>query len=243
MFSYNSKVAILIDGSFFIKRIQSLKKQKMSSTEIVNELYKCVDFHLKKTYGMKKLDEDYQEYKEHGHYRTYFYDSYPFEKKVNHPLTNKVTDYSKTNTYEERIKILNQLKKSRKFALRMGYLKYDKSWNFDSQRQKKLIKKINNKETINYNDFEENDFKINLTQKGIDIKIGMDIATIALKKLANKIVLVSGDSDFAPAAKLARVEGVDFILDPMGIKIKEELEEHIDGIVSFSTKYQEEKSY
>ena len=36
------------------------------------------------------------------------------------------------------------------------------------------------------------------------MRIGLDIATITLKKQANIIVLASGDSDFVPAAKLAR---------------------------------------
>ena len=48
----------------------------------------------------------------------------------------------------------------------------------------------------------------------------------------NQIILISGDSDFVSAAKLARREGIDFILDPMGSDIKDDLYEHIDGIHS-----------
>jgi uncharacterized LabA/DUF88 family protein len=44
--------------------------------------------------------------------------------------------------------------------------------------------------------------------------------------------LISGDSDFVPAAKLARREGIDFILDPMGQVIRDDLSEHVDGIRS-----------
>ena len=238
MFSYSSKVAILIDGSFFIKRIESIKRKKINSDEIVKELYKCVDFHLKKTYGMEKVDEnnkEYKEYKEHGHYRTYFYDSFPFEKTVNHPLTNRAIHHNKTEAFKKRTAIINKLKKSRKFALRMGYLKYTQSWKFNSSKQKEILKKLkDDKGSVNIDDFEEKDFTINLSQKGIDMKIGMDIATISLQKLASKIVLISGDSDFVPAAKLARTYGIDFILDPMGIHIKEDLEEHLDGVISFT---------
>lgn len=46
------------------------------------------------------------------------------------------------------------------------------------------------------------------------------------------MILISGDSDFVPAAKLARREGIDFILDPMGASISPDLSEHIDGIRS-----------
>ena len=58
----------------------------------------------------------------------------------------------------------------------------------------------------------------------------MDIAALAYKKLVDRIVLIAGDSDFVPAAKLARREGIDFILDPMRNNIRLDLQEHIDGL-------------
>ena len=42
-------------------------------------------------------------------------------------------------------------------------------------------------------------------------------------------MLIAGDSDFVPAAKLARREGIDFILDSMHQGIRSTLNEHIDG--------------
>ena len=62
------------------------------------------------------------------------------------------------------------------------------------------------------------------------MRIGVDIASMAFKKQVNQIILVAGDSDFVPAAKQARREGIDFILDPMGNPIPDDLFEHIDGI-------------
>jgi uncharacterized LabA/DUF88 family protein len=53
---------------------------------------------------------------------------------------------------------------------------------------------------------------------------------MALKKFVDRIVLVSGDADFVPAAKLARREGIDFILDPMKARVEPSLFEHIDGM-------------
>lgn len=58
----------------------------------------------------------------------------------------------------------------------------------------------------------------------------MDIASMSYKHQVNQIILISGDSDFVPAAKLARREGIDFILDPMWNPIKSNLSEHIDGL-------------
>jgi len=61
------------------------------------------------------------------------------------------------------------------------------------------------------------------------MKIGLDVASLAYKKLVKKIVLISGDSDFVPAAKLAGMEGIEVILDAMYAKINIDLQEHIDG--------------
>ncbi|MCW3120346.1 MAG: hypothetical protein JWM28_4428 [Chitinophagaceae bacterium] len=85
---------------------------------------------------------------------------------------------------------------------------------------------------IKITDIKEPDVIYDLRQKGIDMKIGVDIASLALKKFVSQIVLISGDADFVPASKLARREGIDFILDPMWNPIDDFLFEHIDGLKS-----------
>ncbi len=62
------------------------------------------------------------------------------------------------------------------------------------------------------------------------MRIGIDIASLTLKKQVDQIVLIAGDADFIPAAKLARREGVDFILDPMWQSVPPGLNEHIGGL-------------
>jgi hypothetical protein len=39
-------------------------------------------------------------------------------------------------------------------------------------------------------------------------------------------------SDFVPAAKLARREGVELLIDPLWQRVSDELIEHVDGIAS-----------
>ena len=86
---------------------------------------------------------------------------------------------------------------------------------------------------ITFDQITEHDVYYILRQKGIDMKIGVDITSLALKHFVDKIVLVAGDSDFVPAAKLARREGIDFVLDPMNtMHIENSLYEHIDGLKS-----------
>ena len=84
--------------------------------------------------------------------------------------------------------------------------------------------------TLSIEQLTEADFSLSISQKGVDMRIGVDISSLAYKKQVERIILISGDSDFVPAAKQARREGIDFILDPMRAPIKEDLYEHIDGI-------------
>lgn len=45
-------------------------------------------------------------------------------------------------------------------------------------------------------------------QKRVDLQMGLDIATVVSKNRVGMVVLVTGDSDFVPAVRLARDEGI-----------------------------------
>lgn len=64
------------------------------------------------------------------------------------------------------------------------------------------------------------------------MRIGLDIASLAFKRQVGTIILVSGDADFVPAAKLARREGVEFVLDTLWQSVAPDLHEHIDRLTS-----------
>ena len=121
------------------------------------------------------------------------------------------------------------MKQRRKVALRMGFFADDEmNYIFSPETVRKLCRG-----TLTIDDLTESDLVLNMRQKGVDMKIGLDIAAISYKKLADQIVLISGDSDFVPAAKLARTEGIDFILDSLGMHINDNLAEHIDGLRTY----------
>ncbi len=63
-----------------------------------------------------------------------------------------------------------------------------------------------------WHDLGDDDFQLALRQKGVDMRLGLDVASLAYKRQVNQIVLIAGDADFVPAAKLARREGIDFVL-------------------------------
>ena len=97
----------------------------------------------------------------------------------------------------------------------------------NAEATKKLCSK-----SISVDDLTRKDINLEIQKKGVDMRIVLDIASVAYKRLADKIILIAGDSDFVPAAKHARREGIDFILDPMWHTIKPSLHEHIDGLAT-----------
>ena len=211
-------VAILIDGGFFLKRYNQLysKGKQHKPKEVADTLYSlCMD-HLK--------EQDYL-------HRIFYYDSMPLDVRVKNPISNKTINYGKSDTANFRNEFFDELKKKRKMALRLGYLKESRSWIIRPNKTRALL---SNK--IKIKDLKEEDVEYDIQQKSVDIKIGLDIASLAIKKSVQKLILISGDGDFLPAAKLARREGVDFVLDPMWNNIDETLFEHIDGLKSTSPK-------
>lgn len=64
-------------------------------------------------------------------------------------------------------------------------------------------------------ELDDDDLRLNIRQKGVDMKLGLDIASLAYGGIVNQIIMIAGDSDFVPAAKMARRQGIDFILDSM----------------------------
>ena len=56
------------------------------------------------------------------------------------------------------------------------------------------------------------DVFLSLEQKGVDMRLGIDVASLALKEQVERIIVISGDTDMVPALKLARREGVQVIM-------------------------------
>ena len=109
------KVAILIDGGFFIKRFnaQYNKDKRKSGEEVAELLYTMA---MKHVGGKNTL------------YRIFYYDCFPLDKKSHNPVTKKAIDFSKTPEYKFKMELVNALKKKRKVALRMGTLKDNHNW-------------------------------------------------------------------------------------------------------------------
>jgi hypothetical protein len=75
------------------------------------------------------------------------------------------------------------------------------------------------------------DFEPDIRQKGVDMRIGLDIASLTLKRQVQVIVLVTADSDFVPAMKFARREGAQLFLIPLGHGTRGGMREHADLVI------------
>jgi len=52
-----------------------------------------------------------------------------------------------------------------------------------------------------------------------------------LERIAERIILVTGDSDFIPAMKFARRNGIQVMLSTLGHGVKDELKDHSDFLI------------
>jgi uncharacterized LabA/DUF88 family protein len=155
-------------------------------------------------------------------HRIYFYDSKPLQSTEIKPLGGGSVDFGASPTATRNKSLQASLCKEPFFALRFGEL-FLEGWRVS---RKKLAKKNVDKVEITADDLEPN-----IRQKGVDMRIGLDIASLTLKKHAQVIVLVTGDSDFIPAMKFARREGAQLILITLGHGVREGLREHADLVI------------
>ena len=214
------KTAVLVDGGFFIKRYWSLCPEKKNAppSKVVRALYAGVlqDLRLaNKNTPRREL------------YRILFYDCKPIDKRLQNPVTGKGFNTVSSPEAQFRLTFHEELKRQRKVALRLGHLGKEAYWIIKPAQTKRLLSG-----KLSITDLTESDVKYDVRQKGVDMKIGLDIASLAYKRSVDQIILIAGDADFVPAAKLARREGIDFVLDPMWNPIDSNLHEHIDGLVS-----------
>lgn len=212
--------AILVDGGFYRKRAFA-KRGDRTPSERATELFEYCLKHLNDKNGQHRL------------YRIFYYDCPPIATSIFNPLTNRTENLGANQTYNWTITFFDELRKKRKMALRLGHINPN---SVQYILNSKALKDLCSGKRI-WSDINQLDLRLVMDQKGVDMKIGLDIASLSYKQQVSQIILISGDSDFVSAAKLARREGIDFVLDPMGAPIRPDLFEHIDGLKSVDVIY------
>ena len=212
------KTAILIDGAFYLARYRKVYGERDSGDPraVARTAFSMALEHIK---ALERPRD--------ALYRIFFYDCPPLDKRFERPVSGDSVDFGRSASAEFRRELHNELRRQRKVALRLGQLSERGEWTLKRQALQEL--RAGN---LRWEQLRDDHFELDMRQTQVDMKVGLDIASLAFKRLVDQIVLVAGDTDFVPAAKLARREGIDVIVDPMWQGIAPALHEHIDGLQS-----------
>jgi uncharacterized LabA/DUF88 family protein len=201
------KVAVLLDGGFVKKKLQGQLNRFPATQDVVGL---CRELMSRPRLQGRDL------------FRVFFYDAPPFEGTVVHPLDGSTLNLSQTLQANRNKAFLDALELEPDFAVRRGTLIHT-GWKLGKSGFRSLT------ETPRV--LAGQDLVPDIIQKGVDIRIGLDMAWISLKKLVDIVVLVTGDSDFVPAMKFARKEGLRVYLDALGHPVRRELKAHADFVL------------
>ena len=124
--------------------------------------------------------------------RVLYYDCALFEGTVKLPVSGNEHTFTASDRW------LRDRASRERFAVRRGVLKF-RGW-----KPKKI--------PVATAKLADDDFQPDFEQKGVDMRIGLDMATFAEQRSIDRIVLVSGDTDCVPAMKYVRKAGLQVVL-------------------------------
>ena len=201
-FSVMRRYAVLIDAGFLKRKLGSRDRPLTADSvqDFVNRL------------ALLRALQDL-----HLH-RVYFYDAPPLKTTQRKPLSGDRVHFANSRLALNNQRLHKELRLVPYVALRMGDLKF-RGWTLNAHQlpANQPEMKITSEHLVP-----------NVHQKGVDMRVGLDIASLTLKNQVEVIVLVTGDSDFVPAMKFARREGAQLFLVTFGHSVTEEMREHAD---------------
>lgn len=146
--------------------------------------------------------------------RIFYYDSPQFRGTVTLPVSGLQTKFNASDQW------LRELAKLDRFAVRRGAIGF-RGWH---PRKIPIAPAA---------PLQDQDFKPIFEQKGVDMRIGLDVASFCDRRTVDRIVLVSGDTDMVPVMKHARKEGLEVVLcqiPPPALRLHDDLVGHADLI-------------
>jgi uncharacterized LabA/DUF88 family protein len=152
-------------------------------------------------------------------YRIFVYDTPACDRRVKRPISGRDHHLCEADQARARRERLQALALSPDVALRRGEADF-RGWRI---RPSAVKRHCESGGTLT-----DDDFAPDLVQKGVDIRLALDLAMVAIKRQADVAVLIAGDVDFVPAMKLARREGLRVYLDLVSGGGREVMREHAD---------------
>jgi uncharacterized LabA/DUF88 family protein len=125
-------------------------------------------------------------------FRILYYDCDPFSGSVDLPLSGTRKVFAPAPW-------LHKLEGRDLFAVRRGVLKF-RGW--DSARKTQPATT-------------DADFEPRFEQKGVDMRIGLDIANYSVNRIVDRLAVLTADTDMVPAFKFARQSGLQVVLISM----------------------------
>lgn len=142
--------------------------------------------------------------------RNLYYDCAPYRGGPPLPISGRPAEFRGSDAW------LKELAAKPQFAVRLGTLKF----------RGFVLKRPDASQPLS-----DDDFKPRFEQKGVDMRLGLDIAAHAAGKTVDRIILITGDTDCLPAMKLARVSGLQVVLIRFpGQRLAAELTWHADFV-------------
>jgi len=200
------RFAVFIDGGFVTKQLE----QESGHFPEADEILHLVD-------GLRQ----HERLAGHELLRIYFYDAPPFDGKGTNPISKKEENFAQTPFANKYRALLDRLELCSDVAVRRGTTVMS-GWKLGRKALAELAEKPR--------PVTAHDLVPNIAQKGVDLRVALDIASVSLKQIVETIVLVSGDSDLVPAMKFARKEGVKVYLQPLKAHIYRDMRVHADFV-------------
>ena len=223
--------AVVIDGAFFLRRFRHVFPDLDSSDAhvIVKAVLGIAAFHVTASLGGAPRSAARSTAQHGGEltelYRIFFYDCPPLAKRLHYPVSGRAINLEHTAEAILRRDLQEALYGARKVALRLGRLnEVFSAWRAKPDAVRRWLTEPGAFAPT------DDDFEVDVVQKGVDMRLGLDVAAMAFKKQVDRIVLIAAEADFVPAVKLARREGIDVVLDPMGATAAKDLLQHVDGV-------------
>jgi uncharacterized LabA/DUF88 family protein len=143
-------------------------------------------------------------------FRILYYDCAPYTGVVKLPVSGASYQFKGSDAW------LDELGRKDLFAVRRGILK------FRGYKPKKTP-------VASQAQLTDSNFVPDFEQKGVDMRIGLDIASYSSNRAVDRIILVSNDTDCVPALKHGRKAGLQtVIIELPGVKLAPELLMHTD---------------
>lgn len=224
--------AVVIDGAFYLRRFQHSfpTLDPRWAEDVATGVVALAAWHVATRLHANPAwanvqDTDFRPEESAELYRIFFYDCPPLTKRLHRPISKRSYNLGNTEEAQLRLAVHQHLHRTRKVAVRLGRLN-DKlsAWR---PRPESVKRWLDSPAEFAPTD---DDFEIDVIQKGVDMRLGLDVASMAFKRQVDQIILVAADADFVPPAKLARREGIDVVLDTMFAQAADDLLQNVDGV-------------